>query len=95
MIVLLNEIITEGLGIFILFLIIFSNIKKTYIPIIIAIVLFLILYFTIGTSKGHYNSTISFAKYIEGDLSLNQFLGYNIGQIFGSLGAIYIRAIMI
>ena len=94
MISIVNEIFAEGLGMFILFLIIFSNIKKTYVAIIIALLLFLILYFTYGTSQAHFNSTISITKYIAGDISLKHFIGYTIGQICGSFGALYLITIL-
>jgi glycerol uptake facilitator-like aquaporin len=78
--------LAEYLGTFFFILAIFSSGGN---PLIIGGALALVIYLVGGISGGHINPSVSFAKFLNNDISLNKFLGYVVAQLLGGASAFY------
>jgi len=78
--------LAEYLGTFFFVLAIFSSGGN---PLFIGGALAIAIYLIGGISGGHVNPAVSFAKFLNHDLSMNKFLGYVLAQLLGGASAYY------
>jgi aquaporin Z len=82
----INNLIAETLGTFIFFtcILVYGE------PIPVAIGLLAAIYAFGKVSGGHFNSTVSFMKFVNGDIDLQTFILYVVAQMIGALVALVI-----
>ena len=85
------QLLSEALGTFVFLLAIFVTGK----PVPIAIGLLVALYLFSSISGAHFNTTITLVKWLEGDVSGYQAIGYVISQFVGGLAAYYVYTLLL
>jgi aquaporin Z len=75
----------EFLGTFALLLSIFFTANW----LLIGLTLALVIYAIGGISGAHVNPAVTFAMYMKGTLSMNEFLSYSAVQLLGAFAALY------
>lgn len=80
--------LAEFLGTFFLVYVILASMGH---PLVIGAALALIVYLTAGVSGGSVNPAVSLAMLLDGNLSVNEWVGYVVAELAGATSAVYLR----